>query len=143
MKSYTLTTGDVARILGVSRNAVLRWCERGLLPCNRTNRGHRRISRADALRLQLTHTRRLAVSKTVTLAPAPTNGKQYETAQERESRLKAARLPGPGSLDDIPAYRAIPDRTRTLAEAEGYAPEKFVLTLCPASDKINTGTEIQ
>jgi len=41
-----LTTGDAARLLGVSRQHVVDLCDRGTLPCVRT-RVHRRLRRAD------------------------------------------------------------------------------------------------
>lgn len=46
--SKSLSTGDVARELGVSITVVLKWCNRGLLPHHRIpGSTFRRIDRAD------------------------------------------------------------------------------------------------
>jgi excisionase family DNA binding protein len=46
-----LTTQEAAKLIGVSRPTLIRLLEMGVLPYRRTNgdRGHRRISRRDAL----------------------------------------------------------------------------------------------
>lgn len=45
MGSNLLTTGDVARLLGVTRDAVLKWIKKGKLPATRTPGGHYRVPR--------------------------------------------------------------------------------------------------
>ncbi len=42
----TLTTREVARLIGVSKSTVARWVDRGELAAHRTPGGHRRIPRA-------------------------------------------------------------------------------------------------
>lgn len=45
MGSNLLTTGEVARLLGVTRDAVLKWIKKGKLPATRTPGGHYRVPR--------------------------------------------------------------------------------------------------
>lgn len=45
MKSDLLTTGEVARICGVTSDAVLKWIKKGRFPAIRTSGGHFRIAR--------------------------------------------------------------------------------------------------
>ncbi len=40
-----LTPKRVAQAIGVSESSLKRWCDRGLIACNRTSGGHRRVSR--------------------------------------------------------------------------------------------------
>lgn len=42
-----MTTGEVARLCGVTPDAVLKWIKAGKLPATRTPGGHYRVSRAD------------------------------------------------------------------------------------------------
>ena len=44
-RSELLSTGEVARLCGVSRDAVLKWIKKGKLPATRTPGGHFRIAR--------------------------------------------------------------------------------------------------
>ena len=46
MQSTYLTTHSIARILGVSRSAVLAWINKGLLRAHRTVGGHRRAEKS-------------------------------------------------------------------------------------------------
>ncbi len=47
MVSNLLTTGEVARLCGVTPDAVLKWIKKGKLPATRTPGGHYRVARAD------------------------------------------------------------------------------------------------
>ena len=47
MDSHLMTTGEVARLCGVTPDAVLKWIKAGKLPATRTPGGHYRVSRAD------------------------------------------------------------------------------------------------
>lgn len=51
MDSELLTTGEVARLCGVTPDAVLKWIKRGRLPATRTPGGHYRVTRADCTSL--------------------------------------------------------------------------------------------
>ena len=44
---FELTTGDVARLLGVSISSVVRWADQGVLPSKKTPGGHWRFSTGD------------------------------------------------------------------------------------------------
>lgn len=44
---YTLSTGDVARLLGVNIDTVARWANAGKLPCLRTPGGFRKFRPED------------------------------------------------------------------------------------------------
>ena len=48
-----LTTGEVAKLCGVTPNAVLKWIKRGKLPATRTQGGHYRVSRETCVQLGL------------------------------------------------------------------------------------------
>lgn len=50
-----LTSGQVARMFGVSYTTVHRWVARGLLPGMRTLGGELRFKKADVLKLKETH----------------------------------------------------------------------------------------
>lgn len=43
----TLSPGEAARMLGVTRGTLVRWAKAGKIPSFRTLGGHRRYSRAD------------------------------------------------------------------------------------------------
>ena len=43
LKKSTYKTGEVAKLLGVTIPTVIRYCEIGLIPCHKTESGHRRI----------------------------------------------------------------------------------------------------
>ena len=45
MESKLLTTGQVARLCGVTPDTVLKWVKKGKLPASRTPGGHYRIAR--------------------------------------------------------------------------------------------------
>lgn len=47
MNDGTLTISSVAEMLNVHSDTVRKWCERGLIPFERTPGGHRRFKRAD------------------------------------------------------------------------------------------------
>ena len=51
MDSELLTTGEVARLCGVTPDAVLKWIKKGRLAATRTPGGHYRVSRADCAAL--------------------------------------------------------------------------------------------
>jgi len=53
MDSELLTTGEVAKLCGVTPNAVLKWIKKGKLPATRTPGGHYRVSRAACAQLGL------------------------------------------------------------------------------------------
>ncbi len=53
MDSALLRTGEVARICGVTPDAVLKWIKKGRLPATQTPGGHYRISRDTVLELGL------------------------------------------------------------------------------------------
>jgi excisionase family DNA binding protein len=44
--SRLMSTGEVAKVFGVSVNTVLRWVSQGRLLCTKTLGGHRRFERA-------------------------------------------------------------------------------------------------
>ncbi|HET9597750.1 MAG TPA: helix-turn-helix domain-containing protein [Anaeromyxobacteraceae bacterium] len=48
-----LTSGDVARLLGVASATLKRWTDAGRIPCVRTAGGHRRFLRSDVERLRV------------------------------------------------------------------------------------------
>ena len=43
----TYKTGDVGKLLGITNQSVIRYCNRGILPCHETEYGHRRILAED------------------------------------------------------------------------------------------------
>lgn len=45
-----LTPKRVAQAIGVSESSMKRWCDRGLIECNKTAGGHRRVSRTSLIR---------------------------------------------------------------------------------------------
>jgi len=47
MAAELLTTGEVAKLCGVTPDAVLKWIKKGKLPATRTAGGHYRVSRGD------------------------------------------------------------------------------------------------
>ena len=49
LKKSTYKTGEVASLLGVTVPTVIRYCELGLMPCHKTESGHRRIQSTDAV----------------------------------------------------------------------------------------------
>lgn len=52
-----MTTGDVARLCGVTPDAVLKWIKAGKLPATRTPGGHYRVSRVDCEAMGLGETK--------------------------------------------------------------------------------------
>ena len=40
-------TGDVGKLLGITNQSVIRYCNSGVLPCHHTEYGHRRITAED------------------------------------------------------------------------------------------------
>jgi len=53
MDSDYLTTGEVARLCGVTRDAVVKWIKKGKLPASQTPGGHYRVAREVCLSLSL------------------------------------------------------------------------------------------
>lgn len=47
LKKPTYKTGEVAKLLGVTIPTVIRYCKLGLIPCHKTESGHRRILATD------------------------------------------------------------------------------------------------
>lgn len=47
LKKSTYKTGEVANLLGVTIPTVIRYCKVGLIPCHKTESGHRRILATD------------------------------------------------------------------------------------------------
>lgn len=47
LKKPTYKTGEVANLLGVTIPTVIRYCELGLIPCHKTESGHRRVLATD------------------------------------------------------------------------------------------------
>lgn len=66
-----LTTGDVARLCGVTADAVLKWIKSGKLPATRTPGGHYRVSRADLNDLGIGHPSDRAVATVPVESDAP------------------------------------------------------------------------
>ena len=58
MDDSALTTGEAARFMGVTRQTIMAWTERGLLPCRRTGPRAHRVYDLPALRLAHRHLRR-------------------------------------------------------------------------------------
>lgn len=52
MSDTVLSVQSAARALGVSRDTVRRWADRGILPAWRLPSGHRRFERAAVTRLR-------------------------------------------------------------------------------------------
>lgn len=89
-----ITTGDAARMLGVSRQHVVDLCDRGTLSCERT-RVHRRLRRAEieALRKRLgrltrEEVRSLWLNRAVAARVARDPGGVLMRAQENLDRFK-------------------------------------------------------
>lgn len=51
----TYKTGDVGKLLGITNQSVIRYCNSGILPCHRTEYGHRRITAEDLFQYLETH----------------------------------------------------------------------------------------
>lgn len=47
LKKSTYKTGEVANLLGVTIPTVIRYCKIGLIPCHKTESGHRRVLATD------------------------------------------------------------------------------------------------
>lgn len=47
LKKSTYKTGEVAKLLGITIPTVIRYCKLGLIPCHKTESGHRRVLAAD------------------------------------------------------------------------------------------------
>lgn len=47
LKKSTYKTGEVASLLGVTIPTVIRYCKLGVIPCHKTESGHRRVLAAD------------------------------------------------------------------------------------------------
>ena len=45
--AWTMSPAQVADILGIHRDTVRLWTDKGMIPCWRTPTGHRRYRRAD------------------------------------------------------------------------------------------------
>ena len=69
-----MTTGEVARLCGVTPDAVLKWIKAGKLPATRTPGGHYRVSRQDCSALGLGETATEEPEKSV--VPASVSGEQ-------------------------------------------------------------------
>lgn len=50
-----MTTGEVARLCRVDRKTVIRWCDLGVLVCERIAGGHRWIARKEWERFKKEH----------------------------------------------------------------------------------------
>lgn len=48
-------TGDVGKLLGITNQSVIRYCNSGILPCHHTEYGHRRITAEDLFQYLETH----------------------------------------------------------------------------------------
>jgi excisionase family DNA binding protein len=53
---YDLSVGDVAKLLRVHYDSVVRWADDGVIPCFRTPGKHRRFRRSDIDRFLLERT---------------------------------------------------------------------------------------
>ena len=51
----TYKTGDVGKLLGITNQSVIRYCNSGILPCHHTEYGHRRITAEDLFQYLETH----------------------------------------------------------------------------------------
>lgn len=51
----TYKTGDVGKLLGITNQSVIRYCNSGVLPCHHTEYGHRRITAEDLFQYLETH----------------------------------------------------------------------------------------
>ena len=51
----TYKTGDVGKLLGITNQSVIRYCNNGILPCHHTEYGHRRITAEDLFQYLETH----------------------------------------------------------------------------------------
>lgn len=47
LKKSTYKTGEVAKLLGVTIPTVIRYCKLGVIPCHKTESGHRRVLATD------------------------------------------------------------------------------------------------
>lgn len=66
-----MTTGEVARLCGVTPDAVLKWIKAGKLPATRTPGGHYRVSRADCAAMGLGEPQPEVAETVVSESPRP------------------------------------------------------------------------
>ncbi|MGD8866568.1 MAG: helix-turn-helix domain-containing protein, partial [Gemmatimonadales bacterium] len=120
-----LSTGDVAKLCGVTPDAVLKWIKKGKMPATRTPGGHYRISRECCIALGF------GVSKREERSPAVSRG------AERRSRLRCWEYfgqPGtpPDTCPDCLVFQARVEHCYKLAELGEQAGHKckFCRTAC-------------
>lgn len=120
-----LSTGDVARLCGVTPDAVLKWIKKGKLPASRTPGGHYRISRESCLALGIVASQREG------RPPAVSRG---DTRRSRPRCWEYFGQPGtpPNTCRDCLVYQARVEHCYKLAELGEKAGHKckFCRTDC-------------
>lgn len=109
-----LSTGDVAEILGVSRQHVVDLCDRGDLPCTRFG-SHRRIRKSDLTELaspRLTHAQEksLWLHQAVLGALMANPDEVLKTAKDNITRWKKAHRPDGMSVRYLEQWERAIDR---------------------------------
>ncbi len=75
-KPVKLTPRKVAKAIGVSESSMKRWCDRGLIPFEKTVGGHRRISRHSVFEFIRNGTHQLVNSEALGLPPGIRSGRR-------------------------------------------------------------------